>query len=182
MKEEIVSFYEDDEISRIMPGKKDYFSIGRYIHKQKRLLLANLKELHSIFKSKYPARQIGFSKLSSLRLKWSVLPGSSGTHSVCVCTYHQNMKLILVPLGVSHTQLYEFLVCDINSKECMIHRCPNCPENTEMLESKLFEVIGDCDDETVIEFNQWTSTDRENLISRSENVPQFINLVIQQLE
>ena len=58
MKEEIVSFYEDDEISRIMPGKKDYVSIGRNIHKQKRLLLANLKELHSIFKLKYPARQI----------------------------------------------------------------------------------------------------------------------------
>ena len=92
------------------------------------------------------------------------------------------MKLILALLGVSHTELYEFLVCDINSKECMIHRCPNCPENTEMLESKLFEVIGDYDDETVIEFNQWTSTDRENLISRSENVPQFINLVIQHLE
>ena len=58
MKEEIVSFYEDDEISRIMPGKKDCVSIGRNMHKQKRLLLANLKELHSIFKLKYPARQI----------------------------------------------------------------------------------------------------------------------------
>ena len=60
------------------------------------------------------------------------------------------MKLILVTLGVSHTELYiEFLVCDINSKECMIHRCSNCPENTEMLESKLYELIGDYDDETV---------------------------------
>ena len=64
----------------------------------------------------------------------------------------------------------------------MIHRCPNCPENTEMLESKLYEVIRDYDDETVTEFNQWTSTDRENLTPCSENVPQFINLVIQQLE
>ena len=36
--------------------------------------------------------------------------------------HHQNMKLILAPLGVSQTELYEFLVCDINSKECMIHR------------------------------------------------------------
>ena len=92
------------------------------------------------------------------------------------------MKLILAPLGVSHTELDEFLVCDINSKECMIHRGPNCPANTEMLESKLYELIGDYDDETVIEFNQWTSTDRANLISRCENVPQFINLVIQQLK
>ena len=64
MREEIVSFYEDDEISRIMPGKKDYVSIGRNIHKQKRLFLANLMEVHSIFKSKYPARQIGFSNFA----------------------------------------------------------------------------------------------------------------------
>ena len=47
------------------------------------------------------------------------------------------MKLILALFGVSHTELYEFLVCDINNKESVIHRCPNCPENTEMLESKL---------------------------------------------
>ena len=33
MKEEIVLFYENDEISRIMPGKKDYISIGRNMHK-----------------------------------------------------------------------------------------------------------------------------------------------------
>ena len=92
------------------------------------------------------------------------------------------MKLILALFGVSHTELYEFLVCDINNKEFVIHRCPNCPENTEMLESKLYELIGDYDDETVIEFNQWTSTDRANLISCRDNVPQFTNLVIQQLE
>ena len=88
------------------------------------------------------------------------------------------MQLILATLGVSHTEVYQFLVCDINSKECMIHRCPNCPENTEMLELKLYEFIGDYDDETVIEFSQWTSTDRAILISCCENVHQFINLVI----
>ena len=92
------------------------------------------------------------------------------------------MKLILAPLGVLHTELYEFLVCNINSKVCLLHRCPNCPENTETLESKLYELIDDCDDETVIEFYQWSSTDRANLIQYRENVPQFINLVIQQLE
>ena len=130
--------------------------------------------------SKYPARQIGFSKFCRLCPKWCVFPGSSGTHSVCVCTHQENMELILV-LGVSHTELYDF-VCDINSKDCMIHRCPNCPENTEMLESKLYELTGDYDDKTVIEFNQWTSTDWANLISCHENVPQFINLVIEQFE
>ena len=34
IKEEIVSFDEDDKISTIMSGKKDFVSIGRNIHKQ----------------------------------------------------------------------------------------------------------------------------------------------------
>ena len=93
-----------------MPGKKDFISIGMNIHKQKRLLLANLKELYSIFKSKHPLLEIGFSKFCSLRPKWCVLPGSSGTHSVCACTHHQNMKLILTPLGVSHRELCEYIL------------------------------------------------------------------------
>ena len=82
MKEEIVSFYKDDKISRIMPGKQDNVSIGRNIQK----LLANLKELHPVFKSKYPARQIGFSKFCSLCPKWCVLPGSF-EHILFVCAF-----------------------------------------------------------------------------------------------
>ena len=31
----VQSFYEDDEYSRQMPGKKDYVSIGRNVYKQK---------------------------------------------------------------------------------------------------------------------------------------------------
>ena len=51
-----------------------------------------------------------------------------------------------------------------------------------MLESKLYELIGNYNDETVTKFNQWISTDRANLILCSKNVPQFIYLVVQQLE
>ena len=44
-----VSFYELDENSRMLPGKKDFVSIKvnhERLHMQKRLLLINLKELH----------------------------------------------------------------------------------------------------------------------------------------
>jgi hypothetical protein len=51
--EVVKSFYNSDEVSRVMPVKKDYISIkvsGVKMHEQKRLLLCNLKELHSHFK------------------------------------------------------------------------------------------------------------------------------------
>ena len=80
----VVKFFEDDEFSRLMPGKKDYVSISKNVHKQRRLLLCNLKELYSAFKQRHPGAKIGFSKVCSLRPKWCVPVGSTGTHSVCV--------------------------------------------------------------------------------------------------
>ena len=81
-----------------MPGKKDYVSVKQgetRIHIQKRLVLSNLKEVYHLFKEKYPTTTVGFSKFAELRPKQCVLAGASGTHSVCVCTIHQNVKLMM---------------------------------------------------------------------------------------
>lgn len=95
VEDSVKLFYEDDEYSRLMPGTKDYVSIARNVHKQKRLLLCNLNELHCAYKNKYPQHRIGLSKFSQLRPKWCVTVSSSGAHSVCVCTIHQNTKLMV---------------------------------------------------------------------------------------
>ena len=39
------AFYEDDEYSRQLPGKKDYINIQKCVRKQKRLVLCNFHEL-----------------------------------------------------------------------------------------------------------------------------------------
>ena len=93
----VCSFYESDDISRVMPGKKDFVSVkkeGKCEHIQKRLVLSDLKEVYREFKKRYPDHKIGFSKFAELRPKQCVLAGASGTHSVCVCTIHQNVKLM----------------------------------------------------------------------------------------
>ena len=46
----VLSMYEDDEFSTQMPGKQDYVSIAKGVHKQKRLALCNLREMHAAFK------------------------------------------------------------------------------------------------------------------------------------
>ena len=92
----VVAFYQSDENSRLLPGQKDVVSImtenGR-IHMQKRLVLLNLKELHKQFKMEHPEHKIGFSAFATLCPKWCILAGASGTHTICVCTHHQNPKL-----------------------------------------------------------------------------------------
>lgn len=46
----IINFYQSDEYSQLMPGKKDCISVkvnGHRIQMQKRLVLNNLKELYN---------------------------------------------------------------------------------------------------------------------------------------
>ena len=82
-----------------MPGKKDCLSInvgGNKVKVQKQLILANLKEVYAQFKQKYPDKKNGFSKFAILHPKECVLTGANGTNQVCVCTVHNNVKLMMM--------------------------------------------------------------------------------------
>lgn len=100
----VKAFYNDDENSRIMPGKQDFVSLKRDYesreHVQKRLVLCNLSELYARFKSEYPGVKIGLSKFSQLIPRNGVLAGASGTHTVCVCVHHENVNLMLDAINI----------------------------------------------------------------------------------
>lgn len=73
---------------------KDFISVrdvdGEKVRHQKKLVLCNLSELYEHFKTENPDLHIGFSKFASLRPKHCTLTGGTGTHTVCVCAFHQN--------------------------------------------------------------------------------------------
>ena len=135
------SLYECDEVSRMMPGSKDFVSVrkaGR-VHVQKRLILSNLNDTHQLFKEKYPDKRIGFSKFADVRPKHCVLAGASGTHSVCVCTIHQNVKLMMVggkiasltvndsiPL-TTYDHCLAQIICNPPQPKCYLNTCTSCP-------------------------------------------------------
>ena len=80
-------FYLFESVSRHMPGMKDFVSVtvdGEKKHLQEHLVLCIWKKC------------LNFSrKQSSSKFCWKqcILARSSGMHSVCVCTKHQNVKL-----------------------------------------------------------------------------------------
>ena len=49
----IIRFYESDDISRVMPGKKDFVSVKQRVHVRKRLVLSNLKEAYIDFNDQF---------------------------------------------------------------------------------------------------------------------------------
>ena len=99
IQQSVKLFYEGDEYSRLMSGVKDYMNVSSKVHKQKHLLLCNLREIYVTYKQKCLHHKTGLFNFSELRLKWCVTVSSSGEHSVGVCTIHQNATLFVATLN-----------------------------------------------------------------------------------
>src|SRR5258705_1849904 len=181
----VVDFYETDEISRLFPGKKDFISIktpdGK-IQKQKRLLLGNLKNLYHVYKEKFPEDKVGFSKFCVLRPKWCITADSPGTHSVCVCTYHQNVKLMLqgVSKSMDYHDLIKKIVCSTDSVESMLERCPNCPGIKPLTDE--FACSPELAQLEEICYYQWVVTDRTTMVQVMENVDDLLETLTHELD
>lgn len=184
-KQKVLKFYEDDENSRLCPGKKGCVKVitnGQKSYMQKRLILSNLNELFVAFKKTHPECKIGRSKFCELRPKWCILAGASGTHSVCVCIYHQNIKLMIdgAKLNVDYKDLLEMLVCDTTSYNCMTNACDQCPG-----QQALIDLIKDSEEEELmlenIEFKQWVTVDRSEMVTMVKPRDEFVETFVQGL-
>lgn len=97
-KREVIDFYKQDSISRILPGKKEYVSVkdpvtGKRTKYQKRILTMKLKEAYQLFKEEAKI-SIGFSTFAELRPS-EVFPVSQRDHEVCMCMHHENIEMLL---------------------------------------------------------------------------------------
>ncbi|KAJ8678524.1 hypothetical protein QAD02_014311 [Eretmocerus hayati] len=183
--ESVEEFYQDDHNSRVMPGMKDVVCSkdknGEKIYTQKRLVLSTLRELYISFKDLHPEIKIGFSKFAQFRPKHCVLPESSGTHTVCVCIYHQNVKLMLEGVDVSkltsgklnnYKDCISLLVCEKPSNKYSLNQCRQCP-GVEPLKSLLLESFEQKEIDQV-QFQFWLTTDRCKLQTRVTSAEEFV--------
>ena len=179
----VINFYQSDEFSRMMPGKKDYVSIKKNQHVQKRLLLLNLNELHVAFKKDYPNVKVSLSKFCTLKPKWCITTNASGTHNVCVCIHHQNTKFLIdaIRWNKSYKDFMALIVYSLENAECMLHRCNQCP-GIEVLKSFLVQEFMDHEHEEDVVFKQWQSTDRTTLLSQSLPLDEFNDLLCDSID
>ena len=113
---------------------------------------------------------------------------------MCVCTIHQNTKLMMVdseiatlPLGEdSNIQLSHYrhclaaMQCNPSQESCFLSECDECP-GTEPLKRTLLEAF-DAKGVDEVQFKQWTSTDRSNLDTKILPVEEFATLFMDKLE
>ena len=186
--DEVVLFYKSEEVSRVMPGKNDYKTVlknGKRVREQKYLVLCNLNEAYQLFKSKKQNIKISFSKFADLRPKECVLAGGAGTHTVCICTIHQNMKLMIVGahLGTltegeqhhlsDYHQCMIAVTCNEASSNCYLGDCSTCNNLMEDFISYMEQILSKNSIDDFV-YKQWLSTDRTTLQTVSQSTEEFI--------
>ena len=92
---------------------------------------------------KGPEMKIGFSTFAQLRPRQCIVAGAAGTHLVCVCMLHQNIKLMmtggesLTDGELKHYQHFTAAIqCNPPNIECYSGNCGQCP-GTEPLRVSL---------------------------------------------
>lgn len=194
--QKVIDFYISEEVSRTMPGAKDYVSVvvnGQRTLERKHLVLCNLKEAHEFFKERNPNVKVGFSKFAELRPKQCILAGSAGTHSVCVCTIHQNIKLMHT--GAKFSKLLEdfqqitikhprdwlnLIMCTPSNPDCHLKRCNNCGDKTKVKD--IMQNLFDEKQIDSIEFKKWTTTDRSTMETLNLSIDDFIESFCSKLD
>lgn len=193
--EKVMDFYREPDVSREMPGAKEFVSVKTQAgkeHKQKRLVLGNLKEIYVQFKERHPDVNIGFSKFAELRPKECVLAGASGTHVVCVCCYHQNMKLMFeggqlgkvkgedgAILFSTYRDLLLEPLCDPPTENCFFGLCSDCPA-LDKIRGVLERYYQDNFIEDVT-YNRWTTVDRSSLEVLTKSTDDFIGALLESI-
>ena len=81
------------------------------------------------------------------------------THSVCVCSAHKNVVLLVYTLdwNVTYKDLIKKIVCNTESSKCVMHWCESCLGTTTLEEFLYQELSKDKDDEK-FDYCQWDTT------------------------
>ena len=194
--QKVIEFYHTENVSRQLPGMKDTISVtipGGIIEKRmKKLILLSLKEAHILFKQTHEDHKIGLSKFCELRPKEIVLPNGRGTHNVCVCESHQNVKLSLDNSGLSKSNplnlsdpsykgYIDLLTCSEATEKCFLGDCKKCKtKDTSEYENLIIEHLEKLGNE--IKIHQWENTDRSNLIVKLMPVDEFVQYLFTKLK
>ncbi len=144
--------------------------------------------MYCAFKDAFHDKKIGFSKFAELRPQHCVLAGASGTHSVCVCTTHQNIKLMFLGAGLSpeginfptYQHCLARILCNPPLPICYLGECTACPGV-----SKLRDDLTTLLDENLIDnitFKQWVSVDRSMLETYTKPVDEFVDHFCEKME
>ena len=130
MKDLIANFFEDDKISQLCPGKRDFVRKNKS-KLQRRLLLDSIQNSHKKFVEE-TGLQISYASFLRYKPYWITKP-KARDRETCGCIKHANFELLLSTLSKggaiaekTSQQCLAAVACDVKNRECMIGECNNC--------------------------------------------------------
>ena len=82
------------------------------------------------------------------------------THSVCVCSAHQNVVLLVDAMDwQTYKDLIKKIVYNPESNKCIIHQCESCP-GTATLKEFLDQELSKHEDDEKFSYCHWGTTNR----------------------
>ena len=143
-----------------------------------------------MFIDRFPCQKIGFSKFVELRPTHCVLGGASSANSVCVCTIHQNVKLMIQSAkqcGLSNEESFTTyqdciakVICNPSLPSCYLGTCKVCP-GFDLLKDSLHTAV-DNNMIDIITYKQWVSVDRSTIDTFSKSADEFVECFCEKLE
>ena len=105
--------------------------------------------------------------------------GSKMTHSVCVCSAHQNVVLLVHARGwdLTYKDLINKIVYNPESNKWIIYRCESRP-GTASLREFLDQKLNEHEDEEKFNYCQWDTTDREILTTFTATYEEYKKTLI----
>ena len=154
---------------------------GTKEHHQKRLILCIIRKAYLQYKSTFPDDKIGFSKFAELRPKWCRTVGQSGSQNVCLCTYHQNVKLMLSAVNptLRYQVLLEMCIYDVTRKDCMPYKCESCPGFENVVDFLRNEICKKWSADDTISFKQLKEVDRSEPMNDELSVDEFLEVFVE---
>jgi hypothetical protein len=142
----VIDFYLREDISRCMPGMKDYVLIknfdGTKERIQTRYMTMTTEAAFKLYLSEKFESFVGKTTFYSLRPPHVQLSFKT-PHDVCSCQYHQDMTLLheslskfYIDRNINSTKLLlEKLVCSKENYSCMAGQCNKCKSFSIKLKS-----------------------------------------------
>ena len=81
-------------------------------------------------------------------------------HSVCVCSAHQNVMLLVDAMdwNLTYKDLIKKIIYNPESNKCIMHQCESCP-GTATLREFLDQELNEHEDDQKFNYCQWDTTD-----------------------
>lgn len=130
VRQKVIDFFEQDDVSRMCPSKRDSVK-NNGIKKQRRVLLHTVKDLVPKF-VKETGIVLSYATLLRAKPFWVVAP-KSRDRETCLCVKHANFEEKFNKLKyakeLKHESIEKFIeqyTCNVKSHDCMNSLCDKC--------------------------------------------------------